>query len=1462
MAKISKIRFINFTYNENRHIYDQTFDFYNGENTLMNLQNGGGKTVLVQMMMQPIIPKQKLKDRIFKNYFKNIKAPVYIMIEWILDKTNKKVLTGIGIKKVIGRNLDDPSENLRIITFASEYEKESEFDISNINLLEENLGIVKLIEFEKVVKNMSLGEKEGKGIKLFRWELPEDKKEYSRILQSYKINQIEWKNLMVKINESEAGLNSFFNDCKTNKNLIKKWFLPTIEEQLNKDGSTVENIREIIKNHAEQIVKNEGMIKEKEIFESFKNNTIELVTKLEEYQSLSESIIKREFELGNVNVFLIEKLKTMENNKIELNEKIKQIEISLQELEYERYSFEYHEINDELLSMKNNLLEISDEIRKFDEKIEDYNKEKSVLMCSKLNNEIKDINSKISKFESELERENLKQEDVRTKLNDIEYSLKVMYGENLTRLKSTLKRERDMINSNKDENLKNIKEKEKIKVELNKLGNDISNLKGKINLFNEMEKNTNKRYSDLNLVRNISTLEYSNEEINNLKNRLDHEEEALYAIIKRVESDLVKKEEDINSFNKNIEELSAKNSKIIIESNRNESMYKTFEEEREVVIKILNFHGLNELEIFNKSKIVNILNTEIDKYKKLVNEKTLENSILKNQLDVYKSGKTIEVSNDLKKIFEDNNIFIEFGYEWLRNYSNNRSVKIKLLKNNPFIPYSIIISKEDLKELQTKDIDTFTSIAVPVIVKETLEDELDINRDNSIYSIGNTKFLMSFNEKLLNKNYLKEITQEIQTKMENNNEIIKNARESEKSIEINLVKIENFKYKKEDINKLEKVIKNNIEKLEKNKNKINEIKDNIELENENKQKLLKELKGLESENSNLKRKKEDSLELLNLYKKYLESLKLKREKDDRYNLLNTSYIQLEDKIVNIKDTINNLALNITGISNNIQKCDKEYTKYKDVKKGNILYEGIESLESKRAVFISTISGKIQNLKSILEDYKDRREDKLKEINEYNLDESEYFEKEFSEYRLKELKDFISKLEKNKHQTIEDRNKLNFEIAEKKSDEKHILKTIKDNLGRDEAKPKEYLRDIDYVKKKDEYKLILKETEKAISKCKQKIQNLNKVKFRVEEYEIFMERVKEIEYIDSEDLEVYSKDIARDYKKLKLKENDLKALLVTLYSNVENDFTQKAEVFKNLFKNILDNERRYVASHALNAFSRTYMQIERKLEQHSVDIKKIDDMEKCIIDNTLGYLKNVYDELNNIDKNSTIEIEGKRRKMLMINLPEKDKLEDLSLKGYLKNTIENCVNLYKESKSMDGLLLNDINTYDLFDRYVSINKIQIILLKIELNKVKKKTWRQVIEENSGGERFVSAFVVFISLLTYMRGENMLGINNETKVLIMDNPFGPITSEHLLKPLFEIAKKYNTQLICLTDLKEHTIFDRFNLIYSINIEREIGRDEEYIEIKTIKKELEKEDKEDEIISVSMFKLEEKSRFHLAN
>ena len=55
-------------------------------------------------------------------------------------------------------------------------------------------------------------------------------------------------------------------------------------------------------------------------------------------------------------------------------------------------------------------------------------------------------------------------------------------------------------------------------------------------------------------------------------------------------------------------------------------------------------------------------------------------------------------------------------------------------------------------------------------------------------------------------------------------------------------------------------------------------------------------------------------------------------------------------------------------------------------------------------------------------------------------------------------------------------------------------------------------------------------------------------------------------------------------------------------------------------------------------------------------------------------------------------------------------------------------------------------------------------------------------------------------------------NEGKVLIMDNPFAQTNASHLLIPLMDMAKKSNTQLICLTGLGGESIYNRFDNIYA--------------------------------------------------
>ncbi len=85
MSKIQAIRLINVNYNHNSiRISDECFEL-GGESTLLSLRNGGGKSVLVQMLLAPFVHKRyrDMKDRAFADYFTSAK-PSFILVEWAL----------------------------------------------------------------------------------------------------------------------------------------------------------------------------------------------------------------------------------------------------------------------------------------------------------------------------------------------------------------------------------------------------------------------------------------------------------------------------------------------------------------------------------------------------------------------------------------------------------------------------------------------------------------------------------------------------------------------------------------------------------------------------------------------------------------------------------------------------------------------------------------------------------------------------------------------------------------------------------------------------------------------------------------------------------------------------------------------------------------------------------------------------------------------------------------------------------------------------------------------------------------------------------------------------------------------------------------------------------------------------------------------------------------------------------
>ena len=176
-------------------------------------------------------------------------------------------------------------------------------------------------------------------------------------------------------------------------------------------------------------------------------------------------------------------------------------------------------------------------------------------------------------------------------------------------------------------------------------------------------------------------------------------------------------------------------------------------------------------------------------------------------------------------------------------------------------------------------------------------------------------------------------------------------------------------------------------------------------------------------------------------------------------------------------------------------------------------------------------------------------------------------------------------------------------------------------------------------------------------------------------------------------------------------------------------------------------------------------------------------------------------------------------MLKMELPvweEHENLYHLRLQDMIDGITDKGLQILTENKNIQEYLGTQLTTKNLYDAVIGIGNVQIRLYKIEEQREYPITWAEVAQ-NSGGEGFLSAFVVLSSLLYYMRRDesDLFAERNEGKVLIMDNPFAQTNAAHLLKPLMDMAKKTNTQLICLTGLGGESIYSRFDNIYVLNV-----------------------------------------------
>lgn len=354
-----------------------------------------------------------------------------------------------------------------------------------------------------------------------------------------------------------------------------------------------------------------------------------------------------------------------------------------------------------------------------------------------------------------------------------------------------------------------------------------------------------------------------------------------------------------------------------------------------------------------------------------------------------------------------------------------------------------------------------------------------------------------------------------------------------------------------------------------------------------------------------------------------------------------------------------------------------------------------------------------------------------------------------------------------------------------------------------------------------------------------------------------ERVPDVRNEEMDVIKGYQKEIRRKITESSKALDRCRGDVSELIRVIASGKTYADDYFKKTFDSLLSQTAS--PRNLFRQFEMNRQAYENQLEKLKIDLAHIDDEQKNLEMMFLEYVEQINANIGMIDKNSTISVRGRSLKMLRIQVPDWETEKEhfrLKLHDYFENIVKLGIETIEKNGNLTEFLGRVITTRKLYDDVAGIQNVKIRLYKIEAEREVPISWSEV-SANSGGEGFLSAFVILTCLLSYMRRDetDLFTSGEEGKVLIMDNPFAQTNAEHLLKPLIEMAKKTNTQLICLSGLGGDSIYNRFDNIYVLKlVESSIRNGVQRVDVTHMKGE------ETKRMVLSEFKMEQMSLFEM--
>lgn len=1429
MPRLEKIRLTHIQYN-NKHnvIRDEILDL-KGQSTLLKLANGGGKSVMTQMLLAPYVSsgnKRNFKGRPFLDYFKD-EAPSFIVQEWKMDENDNRFLVGIMVRKssTISNQEEGKDKKADFYAFVAEYTEPCEYDIDHLPLLSETNGRKTWLTFSKGKDLLAkMNTEHDRNFFWYNMNNTSHRQKYAEKLAELGIDRSEWDQLQT-FNQDESGLSAFCDTYNTEEKLVKNVFIPAVAAKIDEENSpnqlekpsVIEAMQKNMKSFALQQLDNQDKLDQKKDYETFLaflqdlSGQTEALANLEQQQyEHMEALIRDYLGACEARDSADETLEGLQDQLADLQEESRTIE-------YEILSAAYWKIAAQIEKKEQKLASQKEKESQLDSQVKQETVQLNRMDCSRVYQQGQDLKGRIAYFQEKVDAALRSDEETRVQMETYAGGLKVLFERAIEQNEAKSREEtlrKQGLQEQLDSALLQETNLQNTRVETEKA---IGSLQAVLDAYTKRENAFVKKW---NVVIPHTLEPWKDQPI--LEN-IQKEQEEQKA---KLEEQIRQSEASQSSLEARIEKLSSKRSNLSLQENQLNQEIKALEQkkdEKDLMVKdrqnLLRRLGISLDLLWDAEEIKQSAESRrqsLDHRLKLNLQEQSEIERKKSQLE---TGCVLELSEPIEKVLDQLGIEKVTGAAWLREVSMHHETKKKMIRDFPWLPYCLLMSKDQetqfFKALEEEKL--YTAQPIPVLDRDALNHspEQVLNPSSGLH------VYVHFNEQLITPSKLKELLESLGRRLEEEQKQQSLLQQEQEDLQKAILQA-CLDYTREQYNKL----LHEIETKKTSQAKIHEEQSDLELSLARSRQNLKNLQNdLTRQNKDL-RKKEDLLERFGeLISEYASAVSAHQEMQEKQSDLEGCLKALEacrskqedlrHKLSDLQDLLKDLSVKKNALEKEAAQYAQAVSREPQLPMEELLsrYSALQS-----QLNASDLQENQRQLSSCQASLKEN-EASLKQMEKaFDLSPEEYQPLNASMSDYLKQKEHLAKLTESLKTTRDQISQESSALAALQERRAGNLGRITELNGMTKPLAKDQVRTIDL---KAEKKVVDEKIQTVQSSC-------SKTEHRMQNIESLIGNVSGL--IDqSFDYEQYSASpgwtdmpvsiMREQFDRWKGRSESLQGQVRKMELSITQALHAHSKRYppnQDVLLDVLAGLERIIEQpqHLHETLLEKKSLIEQDLARLEEDLKNLAEQKEQTAQILYEYVERMHRNIKKIDANTTITVRDHARKMLDIGMADFDRDKEI-YKQKSREMVESILDgVLKDPNHLDTIVETNLTPVNLYNAVVGIHTISVHVYKIEEVRETRITWREA-GKASGAEGFLCAFIVVTAVMNFQRHQQAgyIGAKKQSNVLIMDNPFAKTQSGHIVKALMNLCEKTNTQMIAFTAVENSVIINAFNNIYNL-------------------------------------------------